>query len=111
MRLCRECGTGFKGLRADATFCRPACRRDYNARRAKRGAQLYDLFMIYRYERELAGRLGIWAKLCRMAQDFRQEDTTKRQGRYSWDDAKTVLMRHPTLSVQHLPTTRIGRGS
>ena len=49
--------------------------KDFNNRRAQRGAQLYDAFMAMRYDRKKADELGIdWKLVCRMGEMFRAED-------------------------------------
>lgn len=96
---CAECGKPYsaKRLRADNAFCSPACRDTFGNRRKIRGAQLYDLFMILRYERGVAKAKGVWALACRLAQDWREEDTRQRQGRQSWRSYDAV---HQGLAPQ-----------
>jgi hypothetical protein len=83
---CRECGQPFTAKRAhgENLFCAVDCRKAWNNRRAVRGAQLYDLFMILRYQRGVAKARGVWAIVCRLAQDWREEDHRERAGRQSW---------------------------
>jgi hypothetical protein len=83
---CRECGRSFKSRRAGREFCSPGCRSAFNNRRLRRGGQLYDLVMAWRYSRTAPAAAGALSLLCRMAAAFRQEDAIKRSGRQSWDD-------------------------
>ena len=92
---CRECGEQFgKARDHEQLFCSAACRTSFNNRRKQRGADLYDLFMTMRYERGTAKLLGVWAILCRLAQDWNDED--KAEGRKSYLPARRVLERHVT---------------
>lgn len=105
-RTCCECGTVYAPGRAhESFFCSSDCRQAWNNRRAKRGAELYDLFMALRYERGLSQVLGLWSLICRMAQAWRDEDVAKRDGRKSWGDAKTVCERNVRYraTVVHRP--------
>lgn len=99
MCKCRECGSEFtKGKSPAQLFCRTSCRDLFNSRRKTRGADLYDLFMTMRYDRGTAKLLGVWAILCRMAQNWHEEDVEA--GRKSFLPARQVLERH----VQHVAT-------
>lgn len=40
----------------------------------QRGAEMYDLFMAMRYERDEAKELGCWSRLCAMAMHFKEQD-------------------------------------
>lgn len=95
MCKCKECGGEFKKVRShEQLFCSSACRTSHTNRRKLRGADLYDLFMTMRYDR--ANAKGVWAVMCRMAQEWNEED--KEAGRKSFSPARTVLERH----VQHV---------
>lgn len=72
-------------------FCGQPCRLKFNNRRLQRGAELYDLFMSMRYDREAAKRLGVWALMCRMAQQMREDDFKDRGGRKSLRQPSEVL--------------------
>lgn len=89
-RVCRECGTEFQPKVPHAEFCCSPCRLAFNNRRMQRGAELYDLFMVMRYERGAAKALGLWAIMCRMAQAWRAEDDRQRGGRKSWAKSSTL---------------------
>ncbi len=58
---------------------------------------VYQLLMAMRYERKLAGQIGLWSKLCTMLANFRREDREQRQGRKSWSPPETVIERRPDL--------------
>lgn len=92
---CKECGNGFQALadtgKRKAKFCSRDCIRVWNNRRAKNGAQVYDLLMALRYEREDATRLQLWGTLTRLTQSFREDDMRERGGRKSWQDIGTAL--------------------
>lgn len=93
MCKCRECGSEFKKVRDhEQLFCSSACRTSYNNRRKQRGADLYDLFMTMRYERDEAKALNVWSVMCRMGQDWNDED--KNESRKSYLPARRVLERH-----------------
>lgn len=98
-RTCQECGMKYKPTRREAMFCRSACKTAFHHRRHKRGAEIYDLMMTMRYDRERAAELGVWATLCRMAQGFQEEDARDRSGRRSWDDPARVISRKPYLNA------------
>jgi hypothetical protein len=93
-RVCAECGDAFESLKTFGGFCCPAHRAQFNARRAQRGAELYDLIMAWRYERNLA---GLWQLVCKMAATFRDEDFRDRAGRRSWRNPRTVVAERPWL--------------
>jgi hypothetical protein len=97
MCKCIECGSQFTKVRAhEQLFCSSACRTSHANRRKLRGADMYDLFMTMRYDR--ANSKGVWAVMCRMAQDWNAEDVEA--GRKSFMPARKVLERH----VQHVAT-------
>jgi hypothetical protein len=84
---CAECGKGGEEMvstRKPKTFCSSACRMAHTNRRRERGAELYDLFMALRYERELANKLGVWTMICKLAAEWVAEDARERGGRKSW---------------------------
>lgn len=92
-RVCLECGEPFAATRADAEFCCKACRQTFGNRRLQRGAELYDLFMLQRFERPEATRIGAWSLMCRAASQWRSEDQARREGRRSWTGAAKLLDR------------------
>lgn len=84
-RPCRECGGPLPaGSRFDALFCSAPCRKAFNNRRAMRGAEMHDLVMEMRFNRDAAKAEGAWSALCAMASAYRDEDKTQRAGRQSW---------------------------
>lgn len=93
-RICSECGCEFTTATAHGDFCSSPCRKSFNNRRALRGAELYDLFMALRYERELAAKLKVWKVICRLAAGYRADDIAERDGRKSWRSIRKVLERH-----------------
>lgn len=109
-RCCLECGSEFTTAVAHGDFCGAACRKAFNNRRMVRGAELYDLFMVLRYERKLATRLKVWKLICRMALGFRDEDRAERDSRKSWRPARKVLERHTYLHATNIGTDCTGRG-
>jgi hypothetical protein len=102
-RTCRECGAAFTARRASVDFCSAACRGALNNRRLKRGGQLYDLVMAWRFDRTAAAASGAQSLLCRMAAAFKAEDDRDRAGRPSWDDVARVRERN-----SHLVATVVG---
>ncbi len=97
IRVCMDCGAPLEGLKPGARFCTSKCRLAFNNRRLQRGAELYDLFMAMRYDREEAQKHGAWSMLCRMAQQMRDEDVAQRAGRKSWQPPSRVLADRPDL--------------
>ena len=79
---CHECGTQYETVKQDARFCGTKCRKSYNNRRAVRGAELYDLFMASRYDREWADQHKIRSKMAAMACLWNQQD--HQRGFKSW---------------------------
>lgn len=85
VRCCRECSTPLTGpaspksnstTRASRStiFCTNVCKTAWNNRRKNRGADIYDLWMAMRYERDEAKRLGVWAEMCRLSEQWNTED-------------------------------------
>ncbi|WP_426221300.1 hypothetical protein [Methylobacterium sp. NFXW15] len=101
-RTCLECGQPFGSGVREAEFCGPPCRMVFNNRRAKRGAELYDLFMALRHDRRTATALKVWRLLNRCAAIFREEDRRERAGRRSWRDPAEILARRPYLQAEIL---------
>jgi hypothetical protein len=97
--MCLECGVAYQAQRSTSKFCSGACRLKFNNRRAVRGAQLYDLIMAHRFERERAAQAGVLKLMWRMASMFRKEDEEQRAGRRSWDDLRSVFEQWGWLSA------------
>jgi len=101
-RACLECGAAYVPATAEAEFCSAHCRMAFNNRRAKRGAELYDLFMALRHDRAVATTFKVWRLLNRLAAGFRAEDVTERAGRRSWRPPAEILARRPYLTAERL---------
>lgn len=92
VKCCRECKNPLPDrLKATAVFCGIPCKAKWNNRRKNRGADLYDLWMSLRYERDEAKRLGVWAELCRLSEGWRDDDA--RDGIKSYEKAGVVILR------------------
>ena len=106
---CLECGKRHRVRQGihPAIFCCRACRTAWNNRRAKRGAELYDLVMAHRFERKAARELGAMAAINRLASIFRQQDDRERSLRRSWRPLREVLLDRPGLKTM---STRIRAG-
>lgn len=94
---CRECGVataaGCGEHRRDAKFCSIPCKTKWNNRKKTRGADIYELWMAMRYERDEAKRLGLWGELCRLSEGWYQEDQRERGGRKTYGPPAEVLTR------------------
>lgn len=97
MKCCLECGAEFTPGAAHGDLCSTAHRKDWNNRRATRGATVFDLLMALRFERTLAKKLKVWTLLCRLAFEYRQEDIRLRAGRKSWRPPEKVIEERPFL--------------
>lgn len=95
--VCLECGAGLTSDRETAVFCSTPCRKVWNNRRMQRGAELYDLFMAFRFERPLARVLRVMSMLNRLASQYREADRHERGGRRSWTSPEVVVERAPHL--------------
>lgn len=62
-----------------------------------RGAELYDVYMVIRFDRPRAKLLGLWTILSRLASTAREEDRRQRAGRRSWRRPEVVLGDKPFL--------------
>lgn len=90
-KLCLECTSPLAGKKDLADFCTDKCRKTWNNRRATRGAELYDIFMAIRFRRSVAGGLGLWQLMCRMASVWKHEDDDA--GRRSFSEPEVAKMR------------------
>ena len=106
LRTCCECGAAYEAVTVEATFCSAPCRKAWNNRRAVRGAELYDLFMALRFDRQTATALKVWKLLNRLAAIYRAEDKAERAGRLSWRPPAEILMRRPYLKADVLTAGR-----
>lgn len=93
-RPCLECGTDHA---CKGEFCSTACRTVFNNRRKQRGAELYDLYMAHRFDRDRAQELGVFQAINRLASTYRDEDRESRNGRRSWRRPRDVLEERPFL--------------
>lgn len=106
-RTCLECGGALiPASPIEAEFCASACRMAFNNRRAKRGAELYDLFMALRHDRAVATAFKVWRLLNRLAAGFRAEDVAERDGRRSWRSPAAILARRPYLAAERIASVR-----
>lgn len=55
-----------------------------------RGAELYDLFMTMRFDRQIGNEQKVWTLMCAVAGAYRDADKVLRESRKSWD-AKAFL--------------------
>lgn len=109
---CNECGEVYQPRRCDELFCSTPCRKAFDNRAMVRGRDLYHLFMTMRYERGAAKLLGVWAIVCRMAMEWRQEDERQRAGRKSWIAPKKAIDKLPVVvrsSDTYVGKIKIGR--
>ena len=95
---CRECGGKFRAKKPTAEFCGLKCTNAYNNRRMRRGMLLYDFFMQMRYRRTSAR--GLWSIMCRLAEEWREEDKRHREGFKSWRDPNAHVDRNPYLKAK-----------
>lgn len=86
-RNCYETGKPIPQTAPEsARFIDADARQAWNNRRKVRGAQLYDLFMAYRYDRKAAKVLKLFSVMCELAAVWRAED--KRLGRTTFEPLK-----------------------
>ena len=99
-RICLFCAaTIADGAPKKQTFCNQKCCIDYLNRRRDRGAQLYDMFMGLRFERDEADRAKLWSAMCRLAAHWRQQDLTVHD-RPTWKDWRGTLDKNPWLRAK-----------
>lgn len=100
-RMCWECGVEHERKIAaretaeQPVFCCHICRVRFLNRRRDRGAELYDLFMVLRFERGMARAKGIWTMMCALASAYRDADKYARAGRQSWQPVDLAMRRIP----------------
>jgi len=101
-RACRECTAKLEPTRnCHAEFCNAGCRIAWRNRRASRGAELYDVFMAIRFNRKAASALGLWALMCRMASNWKDEDrAADRQSYFKPEEAATRCVVHTAVIVK-----------
>lgn len=93
-RQCAECGALFTPRQDGQLFCSCDCNKAFQNRRAVRGAELYDVFMALRFERDKAKSEALWTLCCSLARHYRDEDKHTRAGRKSWN-IESALKRIP----------------
>lgn len=101
-RTCLECGGGYRPKGPHGDFCGDACRKAFNNRRMRHGAELYDLVMALRFDRQTATKLKVWRLINRLAAIYRREDMAERAGRPSWRHPRAVIAGHPYLKADIL---------
>ncbi len=106
VRCCRECSAALAapkpGFVRDAKFCGISCKATWNNRRKNRGADLYDLWMAMRYDRDTAKDLGVWKEMCRLSEKWSDED--KAAKRKTYERPGVVLTR--LMDTGRLPRAR-----
>lgn len=102
VRCCRECSTPLTGHVDAGTnkphkrgkpqiFCTILCKATWNNRRKNRGADIYDLWMALRHSRAEATANGVWAEMCRLSEQWNNED--KDAGRRTYEHPAVVITR------------------
>jgi hypothetical protein len=110
-RRCNECGEAYTPRRVDEFYCSTPCRKSFENRRMVRGKELYDLFMVMRYDRGAAKLLGVWNLMCRLALHWREEDDRDRAGRKSWLSPNRALANKTYLTATRVAWDRTGKRS
>lgn len=109
-RICLECGEQFQARDHESHYCTTACRKAFNNRRAVRGAELYDLYMAHRFERESAKQAGVFQAINRLASMWREQDKRERSRRKSWRPFRKIFeAKGPIFSAVRLAWMRAGR--
>lgn len=98
-RCCAECLSPMYAARQPgmnrkprrSKFCSTLCKTTWNNRRKNRGADVYDLWMAMRYERDEAKRLGVWTEMCRLSELWNAED--EKAGRITYSPPAEVVLR------------------
>lgn len=93
MAKCRECGIEIPAGGKQKFFCTVKHRKMWNNRRAVRGAELYDLFMALRFDREDANKAQLWTVISNLARAYRDADKARRDGRKSWNWREAIARR------------------
>lgn len=109
-KRCWECNEVFvvTNPTGDQNFCCAAHRHAWNNRRKSRGADLIDVFMALRFDRETAKEHQAWSIMCRMASNWRAED--KEANRRSFAPLQTLRERHLLhVSTRHGRAKSVGQ--
>lgn len=80
-RKCVECRSEFRARQYNADFCCTKCRKDFNNRRATRGAALYDLLMIEAVDPKAFEKQRLDGRVSAMVAAFIAEDAAKQIAR------------------------------
>lgn len=96
---CLECGKPFQRGKPEQEFCGRVCVRAWNNRRMRQGAELFDLVMIVRFDREKATSNKVWRAINRLASQFRDADKARRGGRRSWRRLASIRQSKPLLWI------------
>lgn len=72
----------------------------FNNRRRDRGAEIYDLLMAMRFEREKGAQSQLWTVICTRASAFRDSDNNLRDGRKSWISIENALRVLPVARTE-----------
>jgi hypothetical protein len=108
-RECQECGDKFGTDRGNARFCSTTHRKDFNNRRAVRGAQVYDFLMLKRYDRKalvmfegerVTTEQAARVMMDRLAEMFNEADKEVRGGRRSFQSFKHAMHDIPLARSQ-----------
>lgn len=94
--ICRECGEPTEAVALNQLFCDRNCANAYDRRRTRRAIALYDVFMEMRFNRKSAAK-GLWTLLCRLAEEWRDEDKRIRKGLQSWKDPRGIIEKRVDL--------------
>jgi hypothetical protein len=105
---CRECGQVFQRKRATAAFCSSKHRSQFHNRAASRGADLFHLFMSWRFDRAAARKARAWSLMCRLAATYAAEDAERRGGRPSYETVGEVLARNSHINCTLVNTNITG---
>ena len=87
-QTCLNCGIEFDkkpGKGRHAVFHATSCRKAWNNRRAVRGAELYDIWMLHRYDREAGKEANTLTIMANLARAYHDADEALREGRASYD--------------------------
>lgn len=109
IRVCQWCGGEFAPRDPSALFCSDPHRHAFNNLRKERGAIIYDLLMVMRFERKLSAQLKLWSKVCTILSNFRREDREQRAGRDSWRRPSRLLEQRPDLLAKVILPGRKGQ--
>src|SRR5688572_17639911 len=93
-RPCQECGKSFTPKTPTRLFCDTPCRNAFNARRRDRGAELYDVLMVQKFEPNKWDANQI-PPVDKLLLAYKAADDARRGGRRSWQNAWDVSTKLP----------------